>query len=201
MNKIDPLLVSVGAPGMWPALQEDAYRYGVGRGSLRILWGMWRHPGLFAIAVHRYGAWANNRFAMQATLRRFMKMPYHLCRKLALFRAQIELLEGMEIGAGLYLSNRGSIVLGAKRIGRNCTIGTTVTIGMGTRTHEVPVLGDDVMIGDRAIVYGDISLGRGVRVHNDSVLTKSVPADTEISGNPGRIKRMATSAERTIDAG
>lgn len=199
MNKIDPLTVSLMAPGIWPALQEDAHRYGVRRGSVRILWGMWQHPGLFAVAVHRFGAWANTQFARQATLRRLVKMPYHLCRKIALFRAQIELLEGMEIGPGLYLSDRGSIILGAKRIGRNCTIGATVTIGMGTRTHEVPVLGDDVVIGDRAIVYGDISLGRGVQVDSGSVLTKSVPADTEVSGNPARIKRTSTSAGQATD--
>ena len=180
------------AIGEWRALRADACRYGAASGAGAV-WAAIRHPGLFAIAVHRYGLWVDRCFG-----RRWQRIPFrlvfHIARRISLFRAQIDLLDGMPIGPGLYLADGGAIVIGARRIGANCSFGSRVTLGMETRGQSKPVVGDDVVLEDRAIVYGDVTLNDGVRVCAGAVLTKSAPAHVEVQGNPGRIVRRPAPA-------
>lgn len=41
-------------------------------------------------------------------------------------------------------------------IGKNCVIGSCVTIGGRSRHYEVPVIGDNVVIGANSVVLKDI---------------------------------------------
>lgn len=189
----------MSAPGEWQALRADARRYGADSGA-RALWAVFRRPGLFAVAVHRYGLWTDRRFG-----RRWQRIPFrlvfHIARRISLFRSQIDLLDGMPIGPGVYLANEGAIVLGARRIGANCTFGSRVTLGMETRGQAKPLVGDDVVLENGAIVYGDVTLGNGVRVCAHAVLTKSAPANVDVQGNPGRIVRRAAPIAELPHAG
>jgi len=175
--------------GEWQALRADARRYGAESGTGAV-WAALRHAGLFAIAVHRYGLWVDRCFG-----RRWWRIPFrlvfHVARRVSLFRAQIDLLDGMPVGPGLYLSDRGAIVIGARSIGANCSFGSRVTLGMETRGKTKPIVGDDVVLEDGAIVYGDLTLGDRVRICAGAVLTKSAPANVDVQGNPGRIVRRA----------
>lgn len=170
----------------------DARRY-LGRAAvlaslvwpLALLW----YRGLFAVAVYRFGFWIDARLGrpQQRYLRYGFKLLFHPLRKLSMFRAKVEILESTVIGPGLYLSNRGHVIVGARSIGRNCTIGSHVTIGMDTKRHAIPQIGDDVVIGSDCIVFGDIVVGSGSVIEPGTVLTKTVPERSLVRGNPARI--------------
>jgi serine O-acetyltransferase len=57
---------------------------------------------------------------------------------------------------------------------------------MGFRPDLRPELGDDVVVGAGAKVLGGISLGDNVRVGANSVLLRSVPANSTVVGIPAR---------------
>lgn len=147
------------------------------------------YRGLFAAAVFRFGFWIDARLGrpQQRYLRYAFKLLFHPLRKLTMFRAKVEILESTRIGSGLYLSNRGHMIIGARSIGRNCTIGSHVTIGMDTKRHAIPTIGDDVVVGSDCIIFGDIVVGNGSVIDPGTVLTKSIPERTHVRGNPARI--------------
>ena len=92
------------------------------------------------------------------------------------------------IEGGVYLSDRGGIVLGCDRIGSGTLIQHHVTFGMNPLGNgELPVLGRDVWVGHDSVIYGPIDVGDGATILPGSVLGTSVPAGAVIEGNPGRI--------------
>ena len=152
-------------------------------------------PGscLFPIFVHRFGCWVNEKYdpsKKRNPIRIFLKTIYHIGLHLAVITRKIQIEENAIIGDGLFLSPKGKIIVGAKEIGRNCSIHHNVTIGMGFgpgRVIERPVIGANVWIGPDSVLYGNIKVGDGVVVSKGSVLTKSVPAGCVVQGNPARI--------------
>ncbi len=98
---------------------------------------------------------------------------------------KIQITHWPKIGPGLYLSNKGGIIMGPKRIGSGCVIHHNVTIGMN-QDRDHPDIGNNVWIGSNSIIYGKI-IKDGVIVQTGTVVGKSVPACTVIKGNPGRI--------------
>ncbi len=90
-----------------------------------------------------------------------------------------------EIGPGLYLSNKGGIIMGPNRIGCNCVIHHNVTIGVN-QDKEHPDIGDNVWIGSNSLICGRM-IKDNVIVQADTIVTKNVPASVVIKGNPGRI--------------
>ena len=46
---------------------------------------------------------------------------------------------------------------------------------------------DNVWIGDRAIILGGVTIGKGAIIAANTVVTKNVPAGAVVAGNPGRI--------------
>ena len=88
---------------------------------------------------------------------------------------------------------------GLVSIGADCLIGTHVSIidndfhGLVDR-HETPsprpvVIGDNVWIGNRAIILPGVTIGEGAVVGAGSVVTRDVPARTVVAGNPARMVR------------
>lgn len=89
------------------------------------------------------------------------------------------------------------------RIGKNCMIAPRVCIY--TATHPLdpcernetgleygkPVaIGDNVWIGGSAVVNPGVTIGDNAVVASGSVVTKSVPANAVVGGNPARVLRM-----------
>lgn len=91
------------------------------------------------------------------------------------------------IDCGVYLSNQGHIILGAKRVGSGSIIHGHVTLGMNIGTREVPEIGCNVWIGPHSVIYGNIHVGDGATIMPHTVLTKSIPEGVVVQGNPARI--------------
>ena len=103
----------------------------------------------------------------------------------------IEISPKCAIGPGIFFPHTSGTVIGASQIGRNVTIFQGVTLGakemdMGFDRALRPEIGDYVVVGAGAKVLGGISLGDNVRVGANSVLLRSVPANTTVAGVPAR---------------
>jgi serine O-acetyltransferase len=92
----------------------------------------------------------------------------------------------MEIGKGFQCVHPFATIVNAKKIGDNFSVRNNVTIGNNKRGDR-PQIGDNVSINANAVVIGDIKLGNNVVVGAGTVLTKSVPDNCVVVGNPAYI--------------
>ena len=91
------------------------------------------------------------------------------------------------IGPGLVISGRGEIIIGAKRIGKNCTLHHRVTIGVGGRNRDIPIIGDNVCMESDTLIFGGIRIGNNVTFKKGTVCSKNIPDNCVVEGNPARI--------------
>ena len=73
------------------------------------------------------------------------------------------------------------------KIGANCKISHSVTIGGADKTHKPPKIGNNVFIGPGAVIVGDIEIADGIAIGANSFVNKSFkdPGIT-IAGAPAR---------------
>jgi serine O-acetyltransferase len=106
-----------------------------------------------------------------------------LCRQLnSLF------LPTVKIGPGLYVEHGFSTIVAADFIGENVWIIQQVTIGYKNRI-DGPKISNNVRIYAGVIVIGKIVIGENSIIGAGAVVTKDVPADCTVVGNPARIVR------------
>jgi serine O-acetyltransferase len=115
-----------------------------------------------------------------------------LNRKLTRYKIKygIDISPETEIGEGLSIPHCGNIVLGGgTKIGKNCTMlqGTTIGSNLFKSRYELAVIGDNVLIGSGAKIIGPIKIGHNVTIGANSVVTKDIPDDVVIAGNPAKI--------------
>jgi serine O-acetyltransferase len=141
------------------------------------------YQGLWAITIHRL-----------AHLLYRMRLPVlpRLISQISRFLTQIEIHPGARIGKGFFIDHGAGVVIGeTAEIGNNVTIFQGVTLG-GTgkqKGKRHPTVGNNVVIGAGAIILGAITIGENSRVGAAAVVTKSVPANSTVVGNPARIVR------------
>lgn len=104
----------------------------------------------------------------------------------------IEVSPQVQIGGGLFLPHTVGTVLGAERIGDNCTILQGVTLGtsepdMGFTVSARPVIGNNVLIGAGAKVIGRITIGDHAKVGANAVVLHDVPSYALAVGVPARL--------------
>jgi serine O-acetyltransferase len=92
------------------------------------------------------------------------------------------------IGGGLRLQHGFCTVVAAKKVGKNCWINQQVTIGY-TNNFDAPVIGDNVTVNAGAIIIGNVSIGDNSIIGAGSVVTKDVPPNCTVVGNPAYIVR------------
>ena len=148
---------------------------------------MLRFPTFWLIAFHRYGFWIDSQFENKF-INFFLKFFCYVGKRILELITKSTIFNKTKIGPGFCLAGRGGTMLGAKKIGRECTVYENVTMGMD-RSRNLPELGDFVEIGPNSIIYGGLKIGKGVIIKPSTVLTKSVPDYCIVQGNPGRIER------------
>lgn len=79
----------------------------------------------------------------------------------------------------------GVVIHKDARLGKNCRVHQSVTIGSGT--GGVPRIGDDVVIGAGAVLLGGIEVGDGAVIGANSVVLASVSPQTTVAGAPARV--------------
>lgn len=95
--------------------------------------------------------------------------------------------EEKQIEKGLIIQHGHSTIIHARHIGSDCQIWQNVTIGKALPGGAKPIIGNNVKIFAGAVVVGNITLGNNVIVGANTVVTKSVPDNCTIVGNPARI--------------
>lgn len=119
----------------------------------------------------------------------------------------------LSVGAYSYVRS-GSRLLSISEIGRYCSIGRNVTLGLNPKNHPLhwvssstqfsrhyqrkvtPLkIGHDVWIGDNAVVMAGLNIGHGAVIGCDAVVTKDVLPYQIVAGNPAKPIRFRFSDE------
>jgi serine O-acetyltransferase len=142
---------------------------------------MFAYPGFHARQFHR--------LAHTLFLWRIPFLP-RLISHISRFLTGIEIHPGAQLGEGVFIDHGMGIVIGETAIvGDYVTLYQGVTLG-GTSLQKVkrhPTLGNHVVVGVGAKVIGNITIGDNTRIGAASVVIKSVPANSTVVGNPGRV--------------
>lgn len=96
------------------------------------------------------------------------------------------------VGPGLHIVHHGyRRIDSVKSIGRNLTILPMVLIGKKTPDADIDEckIGDNVYIGAGALIMNPVNIGDNVIIGAGSVVTKDVPSNCVVAGNPARIIR------------
>jgi serine acetyltransferase len=149
-----------------------------------------RSVGLLVLAVQRLEHYYDNqRRRVGWTLATIaLKFILLIGKALALTVGKSDVAAASDFSGGVYLSDRGHLIIGPQRVGRGTIIHDRVTIGVRAGGGKVkPAIGENVWIGPNCVVYGEITIGDGATIMPGSVLSMSVPARTLVGGNPAVI--------------
>ena len=93
------------------------------------------------------------------------------------------------LGTGFYIGHPGTIFIAPTDIGKLCNISHEVTIGHGKAgdKYGIPKIGSHVYIGPGAKLFGDIMIENNVSIGANAVVTKNIPENAIVVGNPGRV--------------
>jgi serine O-acetyltransferase len=105
----------------------------------------------------------------------------------------VEIHPAARIGRGLFIDHGSGVVIGeTAEVGDHVTMYQGVTLG-GTgfaRGKRHPTVGDQVMIGSGAKLFGPVVVGARSKIGANSVVIHDVPADATVVGNPGHPVRV-----------
>lgn len=118
------------------------------------------------------------------------------------FFTQIEIHPGATIGRRFFIDHGAGVVIGeTSEIGNDVLMYQGVVLG-GTalaKKKRHPTIGNNVVIGSRAVILGAITIGDGAKIGSGSVVIKSVPPGATVVGVPGRIVEEKREARIDLD--
>lgn len=143
---------------------------------------------LWAILSFRIGHWIICDFHVPV-LKPLLKILYAIMSRPLEILLNVTIDVRADIGKGLYLGHIGSVWIGPIKMGECCNISQEVTIGHGGRGEfrGLPTVGSRVYFAPGAKVYGNITIGNNVAIGANAVVSKSVPDNAVVVGNPGRV--------------
>lgn len=115
-----------------------------------------------------------------------------LISQISRFLTQIEIHPGAKISPGCFIDHGAGVVIGETAVvGKNVIIYHQVTLGGTSRVvgKRHPTIGDGVLVGAGAKLFGPIVVGNNSQIGGGAVITKDVPPNCVVVGNPARIVR------------
>jgi serine O-acetyltransferase len=92
------------------------------------------------------------------------------------------------IGKGFVAFHPYSTILNVKSIGKNCVVRHLSTFGNKEDDNsKIPVIKDNVVFGANVMVVGEIVINDNSVIGAGTVVTKTIPENCVVVGNPGRI--------------
>jgi serine O-acetyltransferase len=88
------------------------------------------------------------------------------------------------------------------KIGKNCTLGHGVSIGIQPRGPKAgcPVIGDSVYISPGAKIIGNVRIGNNALIGVNAVVTFDVPDDGVVAAEASKIVSYNGSAKYIVNA-
>lgn len=168
------------------AFRQDIDRYreaGSPRSALRLVLA---NQGLHALLQYRL-ANALHRSTLPPGAKRPLLVLMAVWQKLVEMTAHACIPYRATIGPGLRLGNLGNTFIGDDAvIGAGCEIRDGATLGVAGRGAQrgSPRLGNGVVVGERAVIAGKVTLGDRAVVAPGSLVLCSFAADTVVARNP-----------------
>ncbi len=139
------------------------------------------YPGVHAIWLHRpaHRLWRHG-FIVTA------RLLSHVGR----FLTGVEIHPAAKLGPGLFIDHGMGVVIGeTAEVGENVTLLHGVTLGGTSLKKEKrhPTLGDNVVVGAGAGIFGAFTIGSGSRIGAGSAVVREVPPNSVVVGVPGRV--------------
>jgi serine O-acetyltransferase len=140
----------------------------------------WQHMPVRATALFRLACWFKQR-----------RIPFFpgFLQRLNYFLFGLEIPSGADVGGGLYIAHPIGTVIMPRRIGRNCSVIASATIGLRDE-WAFPDIGDNVFIGAGARVLGGIRIGNDVTIGANAVVIHDVPDGATVVGIPARVIKI-----------
>ena len=89
------------------------------------------------------------------------------------------------IGKGFFIEHGFSTIISAESVGMNFHINQNCTIGW--TNAGAPRIGDNVKVGCNSVIIGKINIGSNTIIGAGAVITKTIPNNCVVIGNPARI--------------
>ncbi len=82
-----------------------------------------------------------------------------------------------------------STYINAESVGYQCSFRNNITIGNKIQDGQIvrPIIEDNVFVGPNSVIIGGIRIGRNAIIGAGAVVTKDVPANSIVAGNPAKI--------------
>ena len=155
-------------------------------------------PGLWAVAIHRFGNW---RMSIHPKLLRApFSLTFRFLSRLAELVGGIHLPYTVQLGRRVRIWHHGGIVLHARSIGDDVHIRQNTTFGVALRDQDrsIPTIEDRVDIGCGACVLGAVTIGHDSLIGANAVVVTDIPAHSTAVGVPARVIRRSPPDKCTL---
>jgi serine O-acetyltransferase len=150
-------------------------------------------PGFHAVALHRFGAWADGTHSpVKSAMRLVYKVGYLVVRNVY----GIEIPRTVQLGRRVKIAHQSGIVIHPDTsIGDDCVIRQNVSIGAaaadpGRAHNQAPRLGRGVSVGAGAVIVGGVTIGDGAVLGPNVTVLTSVPANTRVMASAPRTLQL-----------